>query len=182
MEIRLAADLQTDSIVDGTGIRSVVWTQGCPHRCPGCHNSSTFAFDGGQLFDVEVIKAKFDKLEGQDGITFSGGDPMCQPTACLELAKHAKKLGLNIWLYTGYTYEQVLNLADKKNEIYELLKHLDVLVDGRFEIKKKSLDLLFRGSSNQRLIDVQKTLKAGKIVLLEEYIPTKGKKEAHMYI
>ena len=104
MEIRLAADLQKDSIVDGPGIRTVIWTQGCPHGCLGCHNPSTHDFDGGALVDVDYIKSEIDDLVFQSGITFSGGDPMCQSAACYEIAKYAKDLGLNIWCYTGFTF------------------------------------------------------------------------------
>ena len=85
MEIRLAADLQSDSIVDGPGIRTVIWTQGCPHNCYGCHNPSTHDFSGGALVDVDYIKSSLDSLVYQDGITFSGGDPMCQSAACCEI-------------------------------------------------------------------------------------------------
>ena len=102
MKIRLAADLQQDSIVDGEGIRTVIWTQGCPHNCKGCHNPDTHDFNDGALIDIEEIKQKVSKLKNQDGITFSGGDPMCQPKECLEIAKFAKKIGLNIWLYWLY--------------------------------------------------------------------------------
>ena len=99
MKIRLAVDLQPDSIVDGEGIRAVIWTQGCPHNCYGCHNPSTHDFNDGELIDINYIKQEIDSLEGQDGITFSGGDPMCQPEACAEIAMYAKKKNLNIWCY-----------------------------------------------------------------------------------
>ena len=91
MNIRLSSDIQKDSIVDGEGIRTVIWTQGCSHNCFGCHNQSTHDFKGGKLVNIETIKNKISKLEYQTGITFSGGDPMFQPEACLELAKFAKK-------------------------------------------------------------------------------------------
>ena len=86
MQIRLASDLQTDSVVDGTGIRTVIWTQGCAHHCPGCHNPETWSFDDGELVDVEDVIERINELEGQDGITFSGGDPFYQPEACTILA------------------------------------------------------------------------------------------------
>ena len=97
MKIRLASTLQSDSIVDGEGIRTVVWTQGCPHNCPFCHNPQTHDFKGGFLEDIEVIKEELRELKGQDGITLSGGDPMAQPLQCLEIAKEAHKLGMNVW-------------------------------------------------------------------------------------
>lgn len=170
MEIRLAGDLQSDSIVDGPGIRTVIWTQGCPHHCMGCHNPSTFAFDGGILVDVEEVKIALLEIENQDGITFSGGDPMCQPEACLSIAKFAKKRGLNIWCYTGYTYEQLLKLSQGKPTVVKFLKEIDVLVDGRFILSEKSLNLKFKGSRNQRVIDVKKSLQKKEICLVPEYV------------
>lgn len=166
--IRVASDLQIDSIVDGPGLRTVIWTQGCPHKCPFCQNPQTWSDDGGAEVPVDLVLKEIDNLEYQDGITFSGGDPMYQPHACAKIAEYAKKKGYNIWVYTGYTYEELQKL-NEKNPIYmEFLKYVDVLVDGRFENDKKDLNLLFRGSSNQRLIDIPKTLKKGKIVLFDE--------------
>ena len=162
MEIRLAADLQPDSIVDGEGIRTVVWTQGCPHNCKGCHNPGTHDFNGGFLMDVDEVIEELKNIEGQDGITLSGGDPLCQSDACIEICKAAKELGLNVWCYTGFTYESLL--AGDKDRL-ELLKNVDVLVDGKFVLAKKSLNCKFRGSSNQRLIDVKKSMEEGSIVL-----------------
>lgn len=166
--IRLAADLQTDSIVDGPGLRAVLWTQGCNHHCKGCQNPQTWDFNGGGEVPIKMVKDAIDELEYQTGITFSGGDPMYQPEACLEIAKYAKKKGLNIWVYTGYTYEELLELS-KKNKVYlDFLKIIDVLVDGRFILKERDLSLLFRGSRNQRLIDVPNSLKNNAIILLNE--------------
>lgn len=170
MEIRLAADLQKDSIVDGEGIRTVIWTQGCPHHCLGCHNPITHDFDGGALVDIEYIKAEIDSLDGQDGITFSGGDPFVQPLACSILAHYAKEKGLNIWCYTGYTFEHLLELSKVKPDIKKFLEEIDVLVDGKFELSKKSYSAIFRGSSNQRIIDVAKSLAKNKTVLVKKYI------------
>ena len=167
--IRLAADLQTDSIVDGPGLRAVIWTQGCGHHCPGCQNPQTWDFNGGGLVPIDAVKEAIDELEYHTGITFSGGDPMYQPEACNELAKYAIKKGLNIWVYTGFTYEQILEMA-KKNPIYmEFIENIDVLVDGLFKIEERDLSLLFRGSRNQRLIDVKKSLESGKVTLVNEY-------------
>ncbi|MBQ1813125.1 MAG: anaerobic ribonucleoside-triphosphate reductase activating protein [Bacilli bacterium] len=166
--IRLAADLQTDSIVDGPGLRAVLWTQGCNHHCKGCQNPQTWDFNGGGLVPIDMVKEAIDELEYQDGITFSGGDPMYQVEACNIIADYAIKKGLNIWVYTGFTYEEILELS-KKNKIYkEFLSKIDVLVDGRFILKERDLSLLFRGSKNQRLIDMKKTLKEGNIVLFDE--------------
>ena len=170
MKIRLAAELQIDSIVDGEGIRTVIWTQGCPHNCLGCHNSCTHDFEGGSLIDVDQIKEDLSLLKNQTGITFSGGDPMSQPKACLEISNFAKELGMNIWCYTGYTYEQLMALSKFKPEILEFLKTIDILIDGKFILEEKSSDLIFRGSKNQRIIDVQKSLKNNQIYLAEKYI------------
>lgn len=170
MEIRLAAPLQSDSIVDGEGIRAVVWTQGCLHNCPGCHNPETFSFEGGYLVDMEEIKQDISNLVGHNGVTFSGGDPMFQPEQLRELAKHVKSLGMNVWVYTGFTYEALIK--DEKRK--KALDYIDVLVDGPFLIKLFSLDLFYKGSSNQRIIDVQETLKQNQVVVIEKY---KGKKD-----
>lgn len=172
MKIRLAAYLQPDSIVDGEGIRTVIWTQGCPHHCLGCHNPETHDMEGGALVDLEEVYEIIDSLEGQDGITFSGGDPFMQPKACSEIAKYARKKGYTIWAYTGYTFEQLMSLSKTKPEFMDFLKEIDILVDGKFELSKKSYNTLFRGSSNQRIIDVAKSLKAKKTVFVEKYKTT----------
>lgn len=169
MQLRLAAYLQNDSIVDGEGIRTVIWTQGCPHNCPSCHNPGTHDFNGGFLEDIEDIKQDIASLVGQDGITFSGGDPMCQPDACAELAAYAHELGYNVWCYTGYTYEALIMLSKTKKEILDFLNNIDVLVDGKFVLAEKSYDTIFRGSKNQRIIDVKKSLKTGEVVLVKKY-------------
>ena len=168
MQIRLAAPLQYDSVVDGFGVRTVIWTQGCSHNCPFCHNPSTHSFDGGALFEVDDIKEELSKLTYQDGITLSGGDPLFQIEAVTEICKYAKKINLNVWCYTGFTYEKIREMSKIKPIYQEFLNNVDVLVDGKFENAKKDLNLLFRGSSNQRLIDVQETLKNNKVILVQE--------------
>ncbi len=183
MEIRLASDLQPDSIVDGPGIRTVIWTQGCSHNCKGCQNPTTHDFKGGFSVNIDEINKELDNLLGQQGITLSGGDPMFQAGACAKIAKHAKEIGLNVWCYTGFTYEQVL----KSKEMMKLLKQTDVLVDGKFDINEFSLNLDFRGSRNQRIIDVQKSLKENKVILKEEYMKERTHKievprKKHVYI
>ncbi len=165
MKIRLAADLQIDSIVDGEGIRTVIWTQGCSHNCPSCHNPATHDFSGGELVEVDDVIERLKQLEGQNGVTFSGGDPMFQPKQCAKLAKKAHELGMNVWAYTGFTYEELLESG--KKDILNFLSEIDVLIDGKFEISKKSLDLEFRGSSNQRVIDVPRSLENHEVVLLD---------------
>lgn len=169
MKIRLASTLQSDSIVDGEGIRTVVWTQGCPHNCPFCHNPQTHDFKGGFLEDIDTIKEELSKLKGQDGITLSGGDPMVQPLQCLEIAKEAHRLKMNVWCYSGYRFEEIMENKNMK----KLLEEVDVLVDGKFLIKERSMDLYYRGSRNQRVIDVKKSLKEGKVVEIEKYKGTK---------
>ena len=165
MKVRLAANIQLDSIVDGEGIRTVIWFQGCLHHCKECHNPETWNFDGGIEFDVEEIKAEIKNLKYQNGVTLSGGDPFFQPIAALEIAKYAHSLGLNVWCYTGFTFEELLDEDIAKKEF---LKNIDVLIDGRFEIAKKSLACKFRGSTNQRIIDVTKSLENNKVVLYYE--------------
>ena len=170
MKIRLAVnEIQRDSIVDGEGVRAVIWTQGCLHNCPSCHNPETHSLDGGILVDVDDIKKMIDKLEGQDGLTFSGGDPMEQSAACSEIAKYCHQKNLNVWCYTGYTYEALLKKSDKNVFIKNFLDEIDVLVDGKFILEEKSYDVVFRGSKNQRLIDVKKSLEEGKTVLINKY-------------
>ncbi len=181
MTIRLAADLQEDSIVDGKGIRTVIWTQGCSHNCPYCHNPKTHDFNAGELVELDDVIEALENLTGQDGVTFSGGDPMFQPRQCAILAKKVHELGMNVWAYTGFTFEELLEKGNK--DILDFLNDIDVLIDGRFEIDKKSMDLEFRGSSNQRIIDVPSSLENHCIVLLDldKKNFTKQKKET-LYI
>ena len=163
MRFRLAG-VVNDSIVDGPGLRLAVFAQGCPHHCPECHNPQSHDFDGGEWGDTaEILRIAEDNCL-LDGITLTGGEPFCQPEACAELARGAHELGLNVWVYTGYLFENLLNGTDAQRE---LLKNADVLVDGPFLIAQKSMDVRFRGSKNQRLIDVQKSLDAGHAVELE---------------
>lgn len=169
MKIRLARDIQADSIVDGEGIRTVIWTQGCIHNCKGCHNPDTHSFTDGFLVDIDIIKDSLKKLKGQSGITFSGGDPMCQPKECVEIAKYAKSIGLNVWCYTGYTYERLLEMSKSDERYIEFLNYIDVLVDGPFILSQKSFDVKFRGSKNQRIIDVVKSLKLKQTIIKEDY-------------
>lgn len=169
MKIRLASSLQPDSIVDGEGIRTVVWTQGCSHNCKGCHNGSTHDFNGGDLVEVDEVIDELSKIKGQDGITLSGGDPMFQAEACLEIAKAAHDMGLNVWCYTGFTYEEVI----KNSKMKKLLEEVDVLIDGKFILEEKSYDIYFRGSRNQRVIDVPKSLEQERVVLVDKYMMDK---------
>jgi len=167
MFIRLASDLQNDSIVDGPGLRTVIWTQGCDHNCKGCHNPTTHDFKSGILVNVEEVCNEISNTL-PSGITFSGGDPMYQPKACAMIAKFAKEKGINVWCYTGFTYEKLVSMNNKL--INEFLENIDILVDGPFILEERNLDLLFRGSNNQRLINVPKTLKNGEVILMDEKI------------
>lgn len=161
--IRLASDLTFDSIVDGPGLRMVVWTQGCTHNCKGCHNPQTHAIEDGKLVAIEDIIAKIEGSQLQSGLTLSGGEPFLQAQALLPIVEAAKKKGLNIWAFSGFTFEQL-----QQNPIQNtLLEKLDVLVDGKFIEAKKDYRLHFKGSSNQRIIDVQKSLQEKTIVLHE---------------
>lgn len=155
-----------DSIVDGPGLRLTIFTQGCLHHCPGCHNPQTHDPEGGSWADTEDILAAAAENPLLDGITLSGGDPFMQPVPCLALAEGAHKIGLNVWTYTGYTWEALLEETDA--EKLALLKETDVLVDGPFLLAERSLELQFCGSRNQRLIDVKKSLAEGKVVLWEK--------------
>jgi len=163
--IRIAGIIN-ESIVDGPGIRLVVFAQGCPHRCQGCHNPQTHPFEGGQLVTIDDILEMVKKNPLLDGVTFSGGEPFSQAKPFARLGQRLKELGMNIMTYTGYTYEYLLKENNNSNGWKELLDVSDILVDGRFEIEKKNLLLPFRGSENQRIIDMNKTREQQRIVLL----------------
>lgn len=163
MNIRIAG-LVNDSIVDGPGFRFTVFTQGCPHHCAGCHNPQTHDFAGGSDVQTDEILAKIKKNPLLDGVTLSGGEPFCQSEACAEIARAVRKMGLNVWSYSGYTFEE---LIDGKEAWKDFLREIDVLVDGRFELEKRTLECRFRGSSNQRLVDVQASLEHGKVIEID---------------
>lgn len=148
-----------DSIVDGEGIRLTIFTQGCPHHCPHCHNPQTHDFKGGYDIEIKKIISMMKENLLLDGITLSGGEPMEQADTCAILAEEAKKMGLNVWVYTGYTWEELQKESQKK-----LLCFTDVLVDGAFIYELRSLELRFKGSANQRIIDVPKSLQENRII------------------
>ena len=164
MKIRIAG-LVNDSIVDGPGLRLTVFTQGCPHHCPGCHNPQSHDFAGGTLRDTDDILDVMRDNILLDGLTLSGGEPFAQPEACTVLSKAAHEAGLNVWCYSGYTFEELLS---GKPEWLDLLKNVDVLVDGPFVLSLRTLNARFRGSSNQRILDVPQSLKTGKAVLASD--------------
>lgn len=162
MDIRIAGTVD-DSIVDGPGIRYTVFTQGCSHHCPGCHNPETHDPAAGHTVDTGIILAQMRENPLLDGLTLSGGDPLEQPLPCAELAREAHALGLNVWCYTGYVLEALLRDGDPGR--LALLQAVDVLVDGPFLLQERSLELKYCGSRNQRLIDMPATLAQGKVVL-----------------
>ena len=163
MTIRIA-DIVQDSIVDGRGIRMTIFTQGCPHHCAGCHNPHTHDPLGGREVTVTEIIDQMKSNPLLDGVTFSGGEPFEQIEAVKYIAHEAHRRGLDVWCYTGWTWEQIMRDPHKRG----LLAYIDVLVDGRFDLEQRSLELKWRGSKNQRVIDVGESLFNNTIVLLEE--------------
>jgi anaerobic ribonucleoside-triphosphate reductase activating protein len=161
------AGLVKESIVDGPGIRYVVFSQGCSHHCPGCHNPQTHSFDGGKMVEIDTIINQIESNPLLDGITFSGGEPFEQAAAFAELAQRVKKDSFNIMIYTGYTYEEIVQYADIRPDWGKLLDLADLLVDGPFLQEKQSYMLKFRGSENQRIIDMNQTRLTGQIVLAD---------------
>ncbi len=152
-----------DSIVDGPGLRFAVFVQGCPHNCPGCHNPDSHTFGTGTKTEISEILARIEGNPLLDGVTFSGGEPFCQAQELAVLGKKIKEMGLNLISYTGYTFEYLYAHRDE-NGIGELLDVLDFLIDGPFVEAQRSLELRFRGSANQRILDVPASLAAGKAV------------------
>ncbi len=161
------AGIIKESIVDGPGIRMVVFAQGCKHNCPGCHNPETHSFDRGTLVTVDSIIEQAKRNPLLDGITFSGGEPFEQAQAFAVLARESKKLHLNVMTYTGYTYEYIISNSSRHKGWEELLNETDILVDGRFELDKRNLLLKFRGSENQRIIGVKRSKSENRIVIMD---------------
>lgn len=153
-----------ESIVDGPGIRYSVFVQGCSHGCPGCHNPESHSPKGGELRSIESVLGGIRSNKLIAGVTLSGGEPFEQPHACAALAQQLKADGYNIWTFTGYLYEDLLKMSQANPDIACLLDNIDVLVDGPFVEELKSLELDWRGSSNQRVIDLAKTRDVGAIV------------------
>lgn len=168
VSLRLAG-IASDSIVDGPGLRYTIFCQGCDHRCEGCHNPETWDFDAGYDLDIETILKEIDENPLLDGVTFSGGDPVFQAEPFSILAAKVKARNLNVVLYTGFTYEQLVEMSQNDENVSNLLKNTDLLVDGRFELSLRDLTLPFRGSSNQRIIDMNKTRESGTLVLDTRY-------------
>lgn len=166
MEIRLSGIVE-ESIVDGPGIRYTVFVQGCPHHCEGCHNPQTHPFDGGYITDTDDLFNKIMENPLLDGVTFSGGEPFCQAKPLAELGRRLKDQGMSVISYSGYTVEKLIEESNDDNGYMELLNTIDYLVDGRFVLALKSYECRFRGSTNQRIIDVKKTLEEGHAVCCE---------------
>ncbi len=164
MNVRISGIVK-ESIVDGKGIRTAIFLQGCPHHCVGCHNPQTHDPTGGtEMTTDEIMKPVFSNII-LDGITLTGGDPFMQPKEAGELARLAKEHGLNVWTYTGYTFEEILK--SENDDWINLLKLSDVLIDGKFEKPLRTLDKPFVGSSNQRVIDVKRSIESGKVEEIE---------------
>mgnify|MGYP001125703751 CR=1 FL=1 len=161
--IRIAG-FEKESITDGTGVRYTIFVQGCKHECVGCHNTDTHSMDGGALFSIDKIVEEIKELEYLDGVTLSGGDPFFQPAESLKLLKKIKEeTGKNIWAYTGYVFETLLRIRNK--DIWDMLNYIDVIVDGPYVEKERDIGLRFRGSRNQRIINVRESLKIGTTIL-----------------
>ena len=183
------AGVVKESIVDGPGIRFTVFCQGCPHTCPGCHNTQTHDFDGGFECKIDKIVAAIDDNPLISGVTFSRGKPACQPTGFYELALKVKERGLSLWMYSGYTLEELSALAgmhlqwasptdaksahssDPQNRLAlrGLLETIDVLIEGRYIDELRDLTLPFRGSKNQRLIDMTETRRTNRLTLYDPF-------------
>ena len=165
--MRIAGTVQ-DSIVDGPGFRFVVFAQGCERRCEGCHNPATWDGGGGVEADVGEIIAEMLGNPLTDGLTLSGGEPFMQAAGCAEIAAAARGKGLNVWVYTGYVFEELMALAESEPQVRALLESADVLVDGPFILAERTLSLKWRGSRNQRVLDLQASVKSGNAVELAE--------------
>lgn len=165
--IRLAG-IAENSLVNGKGLRKVFFSQGCSHHCEGCFNQHTWEFAGGRMFDMDELVQKVKDEPFLDGVTFSGGDPFQQADKFAYLAKKLHEANINIWAYTGYTFEELMKLAQTNPHIKEMINNVDVIVDGRFMKDKMSENLKYCGSSNQRVIDVKSSLNENKIILFKD--------------
>ena len=161
--IRLSAPIESDNIVNGDGLRAVLWTQGCPNGCVGCQNPETWDYEKGHLAGIKDVITELSYLEGQAGLTFCGGEPFVQPKACKEIADYVREhFGWNVWSFSGFTYEQIKEFG---GEPWEFLKSLDALIDGPFILSQRDLSLKYRGSKNQRLLRLEHG--TGKILSIE---------------
>jgi len=168
LKVRLAGVIK-ESIVDGPGIRLVVFAQGCVHNCSGCQNPDTHPLDGGYESNTDNILAEIKKNPLLSGVTLSGGEPFLQPKPFALLAGQIKKLKLSVIAYSGFTIEQLLALSKKDKDIKTLLESIDTLVDGKFDPERLSPLLRFRGSDNQRIIDAPESVIQDKAVIREDF-------------
>lgn len=164
--IRLSG-IAYESLVNGPGIRRVFFSQGCKHNCEGCFNPDTHDFNGGEERNMDELIKDVLKNPMIKGVTFSGGDPFERAEEFAYMAKRFKENKLSVWSYTGYTFEEIINNLEKRNGWKDLINNIDVLVDGKFDKNKMEDGLRFRGSSNQRIIDIKKSLQENKICELE---------------
>lgn len=162
--IRIAGIVR-ESIVDGPGIRFTVFCQGCPHACEGCHNPETHDFTGGSDCSIDRLLEEIEKNPLLAGVTFSGGEPFCQARGFAELAKKVREKNLSITVFSGYTLEQLNEMGKQDEDVRELLQLTDILIDGPYIKELRDLTLRFRGSSNQRVIDMNRTREKGETVL-----------------
>jgi anaerobic ribonucleoside-triphosphate reductase activating protein len=167
MELRIAG-ITRESVVDGPGMRLVIFTQGCPHHCAGCHNPETHDPAGGRLMDSTEIINLIERAHLIRGVTFSGGEPFLQAGVLAKVAATVRRYGLDIVTYTGFLFERLVEQAAIDADIFALLTQTDILIDGPYKKDERDLRLAFRGSRNQRLIDVAKSLTAGQVVLWQD--------------
>lgn len=163
MKLRIAG-IVDDSVVDGPGVRYAIFTQGCSHNCPGCHNPDTHDYNAGTPVDPAEIIADLRQFKYLNAVTLSGGEPLDQPEAVLELVVRLKELGYNVLVFSGYTFDEIM--ADPAKTV--IMQYTDTLVDGRFDISRQSYDLNYRGSANQRIIDVPASLSQKNVCLRED--------------
>jgi len=153
-----------ESLVDGPGLRFVIFTQGCTHECPHCHNPETWDMDAGKEYTVrQIVRLLKQQKKTKQGVTFSGGEPFLQAAELAEVAAAAHLIGWDTVTYTGFTYEKLIE--NNNDDVKALLSKTDILIDGKYIHELRSIELPFRGSSNQRIIDISKTQEKGHIVL-----------------
>lgn len=162
MRVRIAGIIN-ESVTDGPGLRTTLFFQGCPHACPGCHNPQTWSFSGGQEYDLSELIATLRITPLLSGVTFSGGEPFVQAEAAARIAEYVKSRNLNLWVYTGFIWEKLLLDIDRPR-YRELINLADVIVDGPYQEKRRNLTLPFRGSQNQRIIQVKQSLEQNRVV------------------
>jgi anaerobic ribonucleoside-triphosphate reductase activating protein len=170
VKLRLAG-IVPESVVDGPGLRLVLYFQGCPHRCPGCHNPETHDPAGGSEVDSAKLLARIKEARGLDGVTFTGGEPFAQASGLSKLAEEIRRLGLSLVLYSGFTFEELLQKSKADSHVRRLLQAGMLLVYGLYIEAERDLTLPFRGSRNQRLIDLPRSLEKGAAV---EWVVVEG--------